>query len=266
MIERVVVPVDFSPESARALTIAAVLADWAGATVELITVLTRNVRSDVEPKLVAAAAAVSETTTWRIVETDGQPESALLAELHAGRKELWCVGSHARGALTELFIKSVSADLVREAHMPVVLVGPHTTAAPAGRVLAVALDGTSESEAILPAAADLALVFGMTPRLLQVARHGVESLPPDAVETGYLARVAARMISLKRKDVDFDVLHSDDPAAKLVDYAAHNPDVGMIALATRGLTGGARLIDGNTAFTVAHRATIPVLVLHHVHA
>jgi nucleotide-binding universal stress UspA family protein len=266
MIERVVVPVDFSAESDRALVIAPMLAQWAGAAVELVTVATPDDRADIEPRLAAAAGALSNSATWRVVESGGPAEAVLLNEVHAGRKELWCVGSHARGKFSELFIKSVSEDLVRDAHMPIVLVGPHTTAAPTGRVLAVALDGSTESEAILPAAADLGMALGMMPRLLQVAGSGARDVPSDSVETGYLSRVAEKLTWLKREEADYDVLHGDDPVHSLADYVKCSPQVGMIALATRGLTGRARLTGGSTAFALAHRATVPVLILHHLHA
>src|SRR5688500_12367005 len=123
MIERVVVPVDFSAESDRALVIAPVLARWAGAAVQLVTVVAPSGRTDVERRLAETGDVLGENVTWWIVETGGRAECALLTELHAGRKELWCVGSHARGAFSELLMKSVSEDLVRDAHMPIVLVG-----------------------------------------------------------------------------------------------------------------------------------------------
>jgi nucleotide-binding universal stress UspA family protein len=265
MIERVVVPVDFSAESDRALVIAPVLAQWAGAAVQLVTVVEPSGRTEVERRLAETAEALGEGVTWWIVETGGRAECALLTELHAGRKELWCVGSHARGKFSELFIKSDSEDLVRDAHMPIILVGPHVTSAPTGRVLAVALDGSTDSEAILPAAADLGMALGMTPRLLQVAGSGAWEMPSDAVETGYLSRIADKLTWLKREEVDYDVLHGDDPVHSLADYVECNPQVGMIALATRGLAGRARLTGGSTAFALAHRATVPVLILHHLH-
>jgi nucleotide-binding universal stress UspA family protein len=265
MIDRVVVPVDFSAESDRALITAPVLANWAGAGLELLTVVEPSERASLEPKLTAAARGLGNGTTYRIVQSGGRPESVLLTELHAGHKELWCVGSHARGAFSELFRESLSEDLIRDAHMPVVLVGPHCTTAPVGRFLAVALDSTDESEDILTAAADLAPALGMTLRLLQVADTGVEPLPADAIETGYLAHVAEKITPITRSEVDYDVLHGDDPAHSISDYVACHADVGMIALATRGLSGRARLIRGSTAFELAHRARIPVLILHHTH-
>ena len=136
MIERVVVPGDFSAESDRALSIAPVLARWAGAGVELVAVAEPVDRAGVESRLAELAEGVGDNATWRIVESGGPAEAALLTELHRDEKALWCIGSHARGAWSELLIDSVSEDLVRDAHVPVVLVGPHVDAPPFGRVLA----------------------------------------------------------------------------------------------------------------------------------
>jgi nucleotide-binding universal stress UspA family protein len=263
MIERVVVPVDFTAESERALLIAPVLARWAGASVELLTVVEPVGRADVEARLADIGNELGDGTTCRIVESGGPREAALLTELHRDEKALWCVGSHARGRWTELFMKSVSEDFVRDAHVPVLLVGPHVTDEPFGRVLAVALDGTEESEVILPAAAETGDALGMTLRLLQVAGPGAEDFPRDAVEVGYIARAAEAVPSLKPQVADYDVLHGDHPARDLADYVAAQSDVGMVALATRGLSGRDRVLHGGTAFELAHRAVVPVLILHH---
>jgi nucleotide-binding universal stress UspA family protein len=264
MIEHIVVPFDFTPESDRALLVARNLAGWAAARIELVSVVEPLERADVEPALADVAAGLGDSTTCRVVESGGSPEAALLTELHRDEKALWCVGSHARGGLAELLRGSVSEDLVRDAHVPVVLVGPHVRRAPDGRVLAVALDGTDESEVILPAAADFSAALGMSMRLLQVADVAGERLPTDAVETGVLARAAAKVPSPDPWLADYDVLHGDHPARSLADYVAARRDIGMVAVATRGLRGRARLLRGSTAFELAHRAAVPVLILHHV--
>lgn len=261
MIERVVVPVDFSPESDRALVTAPILATWADAKLELITVVNPEDRVDVESMLGRMAGDVGEAS-WRVVESSDSVEAALVDELRRSENELWCIGSHARSALGEMLRDSFSENLVRDADVPVVLVGPHATAAPSGRVLAVALDGTKESEAILGDVADLARALGMSLRLLQVGGPGASDMPPDASETAYLSRAATKVPNIEHDAVDYDVLHGGHPARDLADYVAVHSDVGMVALATRGLRGHARLLHGSTAFELAHRATVPAVILH----
>ena len=130
----------------------------------MISVVEPSGGAEVESKLAETAGQLGNPTTWRIVESGGPTDAVLITELPAGRKEVWCVGLHARGAFSELFINSLSENFVCEAHLAVVLVVPRSTAALTGRVLAVALDGTKLSEDILPAA-DLAHALGMTRRL-----------------------------------------------------------------------------------------------------
>jgi nucleotide-binding universal stress UspA family protein len=264
MIDHVAVPVDFTPESDRALMVAPAIARWAGAHVELVSVTEPSNRPDVDATLAEYADRVGPGTKWTVLESGGPTIAALLTEFHRSTNALWCVGSHARGALGELLVGSLSERLVREAHAPVVLVGPHVSAAPSGRVLAVALDGTPAAEAILPPAAALAVDLGLTLRLLQVGEPAPGQFPGDAYETGYLSSAAATITSIERHEIDYDILHGPRPARALADHVATRPEVGMVAMATRGLQKGDRLLHGSTAFDLAHRAVVPVAILHHV--
>ena len=261
MIERVVVPVNFTEESERALLVAPVLANWAGANVELVTVVEPVERPEVEPRLSQLAEAYGQGTTWRVVETGGPLEPVLVTELRRRENELWCVGSHARSATGELLFRSISEELVRDAHLPVALVGPHVNAPPQGRVLAVALDGTPPSEAILPVASALAVGLGMTVRLLQVGEAG--SCWQQTRPRPRTSRRGPQGPTIERHAADYDVLHGKHPAHDVADYVAAYPEIGMLAVATRGVTGGARLRHGSTSFELAHRAGIPVVILHH---
>ena len=103
----------------------------------------------------------------------------------------------------------------------------------------------------------------MTLRLLQVA--GIrEHVPADVSESAYLSHAAARVPHFEREAVDYDILHGDRPGTDIASYATAHPEVGAVALATRGLSGPSRLLHGSTAFEVAHRASVPVLILHKI--
>src|SRR5262245_17301321 len=99
MIERVVVPVSLTTEAERALVVAPALAGWAGASVQLLSVVKPSDRPSVEPILEQAAWDVWPRASLRIVESGGPVEAVLATELRRGSKELWCVGSHSRSAL-----------------------------------------------------------------------------------------------------------------------------------------------------------------------
>jgi nucleotide-binding universal stress UspA family protein len=262
MIERVVVPVDFTAESEWALIPAIRFAEWSGTRVELVSVVAPSDRRQVEHRLaMLAATAGRDGADYRIIESDGPAEPALVDELRRRRNALWCLGSHARSAVGEMLRYSVSEDLVRDAHVPVVLVGPNCTTAPSGRVLAVALDGTEHSEAVIPNAVELATSLGMTVRLLQVGGPA-RPLEVGRPETEYLATAARKVPAMAGGTIDSGVLRGRHPAHELADYVAMNADVGLVATATRGLSGVERLRHGGSAFELAHRAVVPVAVAH----
>lgn len=263
MIDRVVVPVDFSAPSERAVMVGAALASWLGVGVGLVTVTEQSASRDVRSELESLARTI-DGASWSVVESARPAAEALLGEVRQGRPgDLWCLGTHARGHLGETLLGSVSERLVREADVPMVLVGPHVDRVPGGNVIGVALDGAAASELVLPAVEELRTAMGMSLRLLQVARRPATPGPADVMESGYLARIAERAAPGRPNAVvDYDVLHGAHPAADIAAYVEAHPEIGLIALTTRGLTGRDRLRHGSVAFEVAHRSSVPVLVLH----
>jgi nucleotide-binding universal stress UspA family protein len=126
----------------------------------------------------------------------------------------------------------------------------------------VALDGSRRSESMLGAAADLAGALGMTMRLVQVAGLWSDELPADAPPSGYLSRMSRGVPGIDPATADFEVLHAKHPGNELVEYAARQDEVGMLALATRALSARQRLLHHSTTFDLAHHAAVPVLALH----
>ena len=131
MIERVVVPVDFTPGSDRALMMAPTLARWAGARVELITVAGARQQGRRRAEAPKVGRRFGEATTCRIVESGGPIEAVLLASCIAARKS--CGASdHTPGSFGEMLRDSLSEELVREAHVPSCSSAPTPSAAPSG--------------------------------------------------------------------------------------------------------------------------------------
>jgi nucleotide-binding universal stress UspA family protein len=256
-IEHVIIPVDFSEASLVAVEQGRALARRAGADVELLSVTSPRDANTTAAALRSLAAADGNGTGLRVVTTDDDDiEGRLVDEVLERRNTLWCVGSHGRTAVGELMFGSVSADLVRDAEVPIVVIGPHSELRPTATVLAVALDGTDLSETILPAAVQVARTLGLTLRLMQVGLVHAES---DAADSAYLARVASGLDHPER--IDYDTLYGNADDA-LVDYLGRSGDVAMLALATRGVPSGARLSVPSTAMRVLRHAPVPMLMLH----
>jgi nucleotide-binding universal stress UspA family protein len=262
MMERLVVPIDVGHDGQQAIPVARSLAERGHASVELVTVVEPAEDRHAARLLRGLAERHGGGITTRVVATGGPPEAALLTELHADDKSLWCVGTRARGPIAEILFGSLSEDLVRDAHVPIMLVGPQATAPVEGDVLAVALDGTAPAEAALPTAWQLGSALGMTLRLLQVVEAGAGEDAPDVAETAYLARVAKRLV--RGADADYEVLHASDVGRELTRYVERQPEVALLAMSSRGLKGVARLVHGGHAFELARHARTPVLALHPV--
>ena len=253
----IAVPVDFSTPSIAAITVGKLLATRAGVDLQLLTISATHGAVEAEDELRAICADVGEGASWRVITSDEDPETPLVLEiLEGGDDTLWCLGSHGRTAFGEMLFGSVSADVVRETETRIVLVGPQGEARPEADVMLVPLDDSENSEQILSSAIEVADTLHMRLRLVQVGGNGV---PSDSSETSYIRHEARKLPA--PHDRDFDVLHGDVETA-ISDYVAQTADVGMIAMATRGVPAGARMTIGSTALTVLRHCSVPVLMLH----
>lgn len=256
-IKHVIIPVDFSEVSIAAVDHGRWLADRSTSTLELVAVTTPRYAKVTAAALSSLASEQDLDASFRVLETDTDDIEGTLVQTVLGSTDtVWCVGSHGRTALGELLFGSVSADLVRDAEVPIVVVGPHAKVRPDADVLAVALDGTPSSESILPAAVAIAGELGLKLRLLQV---GLAHVPPDAADTNYLAGLSHHLPH--PESADYDTLYGD-AGDELAGYVARNRDVAMLAMATRGIPAGARLSVPSTAMRVLRHIDAPVLMLH----
>jgi nucleotide-binding universal stress UspA family protein len=255
-ISNVIIPLDVSNVSFAAMEIGHDLARRIGVKTEVVSVASpryANVTSAALRQLVDD----DRPSSIRVISSERHDVEGVLAEeVLADRTALWCIGSHGRTAIGELLFGSVSADLVRDAQVPIVVTGPHSAARPDATVLAIALDGTDVSTTIVPAAVALADQLGLQVRLLQV---GHADVPADAVESAYLKRVADGL--QRATPIDYDTLHGDS-ATELAGYVARMPDVAMLAMATRGVPAGARMSVPSVAMRVLRHAATPLLLLH----
>ena len=257
----VIVPVDFSEVSLAALDHGRWMADRMDAALQVVAVTTPrylNVTDTALKSLVDdQSAEFGVTIDHKVVTVDDDDiERALVGEVLESPQALWCIGSRGRTALGELLFGSVSADLVRDSEVPLVVVGRQAVLRSDARVLAVALDGSDMGETILPAAVALAQRLGLGIRLLQ---GGHAHVPGDATDSAYLARLAERLPHPER--ADYETLQGDVDD-ELVGYLARTDDVAMLAMATRGIPAGARISVPSTAMRVLRRSPVPILMLH----
>jgi nucleotide-binding universal stress UspA family protein len=289
---RILVPLDGSSLAERALPVAAELARLSGASVELVHVHVpispdpihveglpvidehmHSLRRDHEraylERLRGGAGATASTALL-----DGPVAPGLAAHARAVGAWLIVLTTHGRGGLERLWLGSVADEVARVSPVPVLLVRPEPP--PAGRFarVLVPLDGSKTSEAILEHAARLArLGSGAEIVLLQVVQPLVAAvwLPEGAVAAaapqddlpGRERRAresldaAARSLAGLRVRTRVEVAAS--VAAAILETAqAEGSD--LVALATHGRSGLARVALGSVADKVVRASRTPVLL------
>ena len=207
-----------------------------------------------------------------------------LAEYGVG---LIVMTTHARGALGRFWLGSVADRLVRESPMPVLLAHPQSKA-PDFREgvtlkhIMMPLDGSPFAEKILDPAVNLGRLVDADYTLLRVIKavfpypYNVEGATLGQMAQNLMERIDKVQDELKREAHDYLegvaqrlrgqglrvktlVAIDEQPAAGLV-HQAVSPVADVLAIASHGRHGLARLFQGSVADQVVRHGTVPVLV------
>ncbi len=147
-IRSILVPVDYSDCSAKALALAAELAPTLGAAIDVVHVWERpayvsddtkvghgdsarslvdmiceNAQSEMDTFTANVKLPPATKLTKRLLA--GNPASTLLKELGEGKHDLVVIGTHGRTGLSHLLLGSVAEKLVRLSPAPVLTVPHH---------------------------------------------------------------------------------------------------------------------------------------------
>ncbi|MFT3723992.1 MAG: universal stress protein [Hyphomonadaceae bacterium] len=143
--DRILVPVDYSVHSLKAVGYAAELAQRLGANMDIVHVWDRptyisdavmvghgteqrslaemirdNAKRDMDEFMSTVKLATGVNTSQRLLS--GDPASAILKELGEQKYDLVVIGTHGRGGLAHLLLGSVAEKLVRLSTVPVLTV------------------------------------------------------------------------------------------------------------------------------------------------
>lgn len=194
--------------------------------------------------------------------------------------DLIVMTTHGRSGLTRFWLGSVADELVRMSHIPILLLRPTDEATddahpPSLRKILVPLDGSSLAEQILEPTLAFGGLMQAEYTLLSVVKPAnitsFSSSPPmdrldietnremETHATNYLSRVAERLQSAERQ-IGTRVLFAQNPANAIL-AEAQNHAIDLIALATHGRSGWARLTLGSVADKVLRGAMVPVLMV-----
>ena len=162
MVDAIVVPLDGSERSERAIPVARAVATRSRARLVLVSAVRRD-REDPTERLEKLAADCAGLETSVVVVRDGPAPFAIRrAAVEAGDSAV-CMTTHGRGALRWAVLGSVAEEVVRTVERPVLLVGrrcdPEWTAA-AGPML-VCLSGSERSNRVVEDAVNWANGVGL---------------------------------------------------------------------------------------------------------
>lgn len=289
----ILVPLDGSALSERALPEATALAARSGARLLLLRVavanfVTRNDPLTGEPRLadLAAdylrdvAARAGDRSAAETIEAAGEPGPVIGRVARERGVDLIVMATHGRSGIGRWLYGSVADYVLRHAPVPVLLVSPHCErpwtaegVGVAGRVL-VPLDGSQVGAAALGPAVDLAATLGTGLLLAQVVAYppytgygygGALEVAPYAFDPETERVAAERYLDaaaapLRRAGCDVATCADLGPAAPTVARLARERGAVAIAMATHGRGGLARAVLGSVATGVVQLAGVPVLL------
>ncbi|HEY0674279.1 MAG TPA: universal stress protein [Longimicrobiales bacterium] len=231
---------------------------------------------------VALARAVDRGVEATAELLDGPVVPALQSYVDAAEIDLVVMTTHGRSGLKRAVLGSVAEQCVRKTEVPILLLHPRSEQDEVprhigglGRIL-VPLDGSAESESVLPHAVRLAQLADAELLLARIAVAPFDvavTIGADALRD-YLGRVrveAETYLAELRKKLPVNmnircITASADRAPEGILRCAQEQRAEMIAMATHGRSGWTRIAVGSVAETVLHKSTTPVLLIKGVTA
>ncbi|MEA2762593.1 MAG: hypothetical protein QOD47_1877 [Gemmatimonadaceae bacterium] len=299
MYKVIMVPTDGSGFDREAIRVALRIAERSKAKVRLVRVLEsdsffgttaeahwttmsdergRSDRTSALSELYTLAAECRSGCTAEItVDLHGGPVADVL-QGYARRHDidLIVMSTHGRTGVSRLSLGSVTDSLIRHTSIPVLVVKPaesylHPQLDHAFKKIVVPLDGSTLAEQVLPRVLTLAKLEGSEVSLVQVLvpkSYSQKEIPdPDlpwwdkdvSIAQAYLFRMASR---LRRNglSVTTDIVIGEDPAHAIGDFASREK-ADLIAIATHGRGGVARMLRGSVADALMHSGRMSMLVL-----
>ncbi len=261
MFKQILVPIDESEQSLRALWPARTLADTTGADVIAATVVAKlGQRDDTRVELTERLATTGLPGIEPRVAVNGYTVSQGLDSLATGPDLIVVVATtgHARSRLAT---GSVAEELVHmQPERPTLLVGPDVDVE-AFRLdgpIVAAVDPERHSPRLLDQTARFARELVMAPWVITV-------LDPSGQDRDEAARheeaMARRIERMNMADVRTEIIYGDSPATSIADFA-RGAAASILAVGTRERDALSRLAFGSVAIETIGRSPCPVLTVH----
>ena len=221
----------------------------------------------VERELAGQGARVS-SIVW-----EGAPADTLPMLVESTRATMVAMATHGRSGLSRLVMGSVAEQVIRKSLVPVLVVRPDDELPKAplessiNKIL-VPLDGSVTSLGILPAALELASLFGSDVVLLRVLEPDTEpggGLPDVSVmgaEREY-AREELKEAAWTFRDRGLSVrtVVEEGEPAEMIQEIARRYGCDLVAMSTHGRSGLSRMLVGSVTEAALRVAKVPFLIV-----
>jgi nucleotide-binding universal stress UspA family protein len=287
MLQKLLVPLDGTPQAASALPPARALARAVGASLVLLRVVAEDNRHgaggvdpvvEAEDNLTRVAAELRSGSTLA-VETAvrrGNPAQRIVEEVLARGVDLVVMATHGRSGLPRAVLGSVAERVLVHSPVPVVLYRPGGKRVTAIATILVPVDGSPGGALALSAAATLARATGAQLVVLQVAVPILTALTDNAAGAllyaydpawdeevlaaaqQYVGSLATR---LQASGLRAEGRVVSGQVVQMVDETADEVDADLVVMSTHALTGPVRTLLGSVADAVVRTGRHPVLLV-----
>ena len=274
MFDQVLVPVDGSPESARALRPASAVAHYLGVMMHIVAYHSPNDDGfDLTQLVQRQSREIGDVHRKIDVEPMTDTVDVLVgAKLEQAPGALVVMSTRGQGRSAGL-IGSVANEVLARTHRPIMLIGPQCDV---GRFrlhgkLVVATDASPGTSPALELAKELLETFDHEPvvvnvidpateRALSRARSGPTGY--DIVPDSAMAHRYAQDLgwSTDRAEIDYQVLHDKHPGRAVAEFAGESGAV-LVCMATHARSGLRRFALGSVTADVVANAPCPVLAI-----
>jgi nucleotide-binding universal stress UspA family protein len=260
--DELIVALDGSPTSERALPVAMTLASQSTRPLSLVTVSGSRYPRYETAYLRSRAAELRGVPVAVEVLNGGSAADALVDHLYRHEHALLVMSTHARTAIGELLLGSAAEGVVRHSPRPVVLVGPRCRLPQDDEWysdLLVCVDDCDGAQRLLPVTRAVIASLATRPTVYEV----VEPLPagPEAISSRQSSHAhwLAGELDAGGIRAAWGVGHDVLPDRAILSLA-ETLDRPLITLATRGRPPSGRFAATSTTVAVVREATCPVVV------
>ncbi len=264
MYDRIILPFDGARRALAPLPYAEELAHTWRAPLEILHVATED-----DP----AAEAQPEDHDVHVVHAPA-PAPAICDHVRASDPPgMLCMASRGRTATGEALFGTVTGEVVRHLHAPLVVTGPRLRAPTRKRDLRrllVCLDGSTTSASILPTARTWASELDLELDLIHITYPlgdptiGDITVPEETRAISTELRRTTDELAQAGITTSWQVIEDARPASGIIRQAAFR-SADLIVMATHGRTGLARMLTGSVTTDVIRHAPLPILTLRPEH-